>query len=314
MEITFNYISVFIIFMDISTKLSSLSLKSPLILASGVLDETGKTMKRVASKGVGAIVTKSIGKEPREGHSNPVVVVTEHGLINAMGLPNPGINNFKDEIIIAKEGNVPIIGSIYASNSEDFSYLAKKMQEYKADAVELNLSCPHARGYGSQVGTDPDLVEEIVLSVKNAVKIPVFAKLTPNVTDIKKIAKAAEKADALVLINTVKAMVIDIHTAKPILSNKVGGYSGPAIKPIGIRAVFDVASELDTQIIGVGGIMNGSDVIEYMMAGASAVEMGSALYYKDMDVFNNINNEIEEFLEKEGYSSIKEIIGMAVRE
>ena len=291
--------------------IGKLHLKNPLILASGILDESGETMLRIAKNGAGGIVTKSIGKEPREGYENPVVYELPCGLLNAMGLPNPGIENYKDEIKIAKEGGVPIIGSIFGSNPEEFSYLAKKMEDYGADAVELNLSCPHAKGYGMEVGTDLELVEEIINSVKRAVKIPVWAKLTPNTNNIVEIAKAAENADALVLINTLKAMAIDIDAKRPVLKNVFGGLSGKAIKPIGVRAVYEVYREIEKPIIGVGGIENGRDAIEYMMAGASAVEIGTALYTRGIEVFKEIAKEIEEWMNENGYSKISDIVGIA---
>lgn len=291
--------------------IGKLHLKNPLILASGILDESGETMLRIAKNGAGGIVTKSIGKEPREGYENPVVYELPCGLLNAMGLPNPGIENYKDEIKIAKEGGVPIIGSIFGSNPEEFSYLAKKMEDYGADAVELNLSCPHAKGYGMEVGTDLDLVEEIINSVKRAVKIPVWAKLTPNTNNIVEIAKAAENADAFVLINTLKAMAIDIDAKRPVLKNVFGGLSGKAIKPIGVRAVYEVYREIEKPIIGVGGIENGRDAIEYMMAGASAVEIGTVLYTRGIEVFKEIAKEIEEWMNENGYSKISDIVGIA---
>ncbi len=291
--------------------IGKLHLKNPLILASGILDESGETMLRIAKNGAGGIVTKSIGKEPREGYENPVVYELPCGLLNAMGLPNPGIENYKDEIKIAKEGGVPIIGSIFGSNAEEFSYLAKKMEDYGADAVELNLSCPHAKGYGMEVGTDLELVEEIINSVKRAVKIPVWAKLTPNTNNIVEIAKAAENADAFVLINTLKAMAIDIDAKRPVLKNVFGGLSGKAIKPIGVRAVYEVYREIEKPMIGVGGIENGKDAIEYMMAGASAVEIGTVLYTKGIEVFKEIAKEIEEWMNENGYSKISDIVGIA---
>ncbi len=291
--------------------IGKLHFKNPLILASGILDESGETMLRIAKSGAGGIVTKSIGKEPRNGYENPVVYELPCGLLNAMGLPNPGIENYKDEIKIAKEGGVPIIGSIFGSNAEEFSYLSKKMEDYGADAIELNLSCPHAKGYGMEVGTDLELVEEIINSVKRAVKIPVWAKLTPNTNNIVEIAKAAENADAFVLINTLKAMAIDIDAKRPVLKNVFGGLSGKAIKPIGVRAVYEVYREIEKPIIGVGGIENGRDAIEYMMAGASAVEIGTALYTRGIEVFKEIASEMDGWMNENGYSKISDIIGIA---
>jgi len=295
----------------LEVELNNLRFRNPLILASGILDESGETMVRVAKYGAGGIVTKSIGMEPRMGYENPVVYELPYGLLNAMGLPNPGIENYEEEIKRAKTSGVPIIGSVFGKNVEEFVYLSKKMEKYGADAVELNLSCPHAKGYGMEIGVDIELVEEIVDGVKKSVNVPVWAKLTPNTDSIVNIAKAAEKADALVLINTVKAMAIDIDAKIPVLKNIFGGLSGPAIKPIGIRAVYEVYREVNNPIIGVGGITYGRDALEYIMAGASAVEIGTAIYYRGLDVFRQISQEIEVWMQKNGYDNIRDLVGIA---
>lgn len=292
-------------------ELNGIKFKNPLLLASGILDESGDTMARIANSGAGGIVTKSIGIEPRKGYDNPVIYELPYGLINAMGLPNPGIENYGDEMRKAKTSGVPVIGSIFGKDVDEFRYLAKKMEEYGADAVELNLSCPHAKGYGMEIGVDAELVEEIVDGVKREVNIPVWAKLTPNTDSIMKIAKAAEGADALVLINTVKAMAIDVDAKMPVLSNVFGGLSGPAIKPIGVRAVYEIYREVDKPIIGVGGISNGRDVLEYIMAGAKAVEIGTAIYYRGIEVFHLIAQEMEEWMMRNGYDKIDELVGIA---
>ena len=291
--------------------ISGVKFKNPVILASGILDESGETMLRIARAGAGGIVTKSIGMEKRKGYENPVVYELPYGLLNAIGLANPGIENYGDEIKIAKRGNVPIIGSIFGKDVGEFSYLAKRMEEYGADAVELNLSCPHAKGYGMEIGVHEDLVEEIVNEVKNHINIPVWAKLTPNVSNIVNIAKAAENADAIVLINTVKGMVIDIDARMPVLSNIYGGLSGPAIKPIAVRMVYEVYNEIKKPIVGVGGIVSGRDAIEFIMAGAVAVEVGTVIYMRGIEVINEIKNEIEEWMRKNGYERIEDLVGIA---
>ncbi|MGC8515976.1 MAG: dihydroorotate dehydrogenase [Thermoplasmata archaeon] len=295
------------------TNVGSMQLESPLILASGILDENGYTMRRILEEGAAAVVTKSIGSNERTGFTPPVVADLGENLLNAIGLSNPGIKHFAGEISIAKGIGKPVIGSIFGATAEEFSTLASKMESYGADAIELNLSCPHVKGFGSEVGSDPVLVEEIVTEVKAKVRVPVFAKLTPNVTDIIGIAKAAERADALVLINTVKAIHIDIYARRPTLSNTYGGLSGPAIKPIGIRAVYDVYRETSKEIIGCGGISNFEDVIEYMMAGARAVEIGTALKTAGRAIFDNIKGDIIRFMEAEGIEDIQEIIGAGVK-
>ncbi len=277
------------------------------------MDENAGSMKRIADCGAGAIITKSIGLKPREGYPNPTIVELECGLLNAMGLPNPGIENFGDEIKKLKQSKTPIIGSIFGADATEFVKLAKEMKNYGVDALELNMSCPHAKGYGLEIGSDPKLVNEITSKVKNAIKIPVFVKISPNLMNIVEIAKAAEKgnADAVVAINTVKAMKIDLDLKMPVLSNKMGGYSGKAIKPIGIRCVYEIFKNVKIPIIGVGGITNGEDAIEYMMAGASAVQIGSGVYYREIDIFKKICKEIEEWMRNNNYKKLSEIIGVA---
>jgi len=285
------------------------------MLASGIMDEDAGSMKHMIDCGAGAIVTKSIGIEPREGYPNPTVIELEHGILNAMGLPNPGIKNFKQEMQELSGSKVPIIGSIFGKNSSEFTFLAKEMESFGADAVELNLSCPHAKSYGLEIGHDPKIVQEITTKVVAQVTIPVFVKLSPNVMDIVRIAKAAEAggAHAVVAINTIKAMKIDIITGKPILSNAIGGYSGKAIKPIGIRCVYEIAQEVQIPIIGVGGITSGEDIIEYLMAGAAAVQIGSGIYYRDVTIFKQICDEMKAWMKVHQYQNISELIGAAIQ-
>ncbi len=298
--------------MKINTDIK-IKLDNPFILASGILDENGYTMERILNNGAASAVTKSIGINERYGFDPPVIYKDDNYIINAIGLSNPGIDNFKDEINIALRSKKPVIGSIFGKDAEEFSLLAKKMESYKVSAIELNLSCPHVNGYGLEVGSDPDLVSEIVSEVKSKVNIPVFSKLSPNTSDILEEAKAAEKSDALVLINTVKAMKIDINARKPVLSNVYGGLSGKSIKPVGIRYVYEVKKELNKTIIGVGGIENINDAIEYIMAGASAVQIGSAIYKYGINIFNNLNNDLNEFFVKNNINDINEIIGVAIK-
>lgn len=274
---------------------------------------SGASLLKVAEAGAGALTTKSIGLEPRTGYANPTVVELEHGLLNAMGLPGPGVDEYGGEIKIALEAEVPVIGSIFGATPEEFEQVANRMEAYGVNALELNVSCPHAERYGMQVGGDPEMVKQITDAVKRSVEVPVFVKLTPNVTDIVSIAKAVEEAggDAVVAINTVKAMNIDLLTAMPVLSNRTGGYSGPAIKPIGVRCVYEIAAEVNVPIIGVGGILNGEDAVEYLLAGASAVQLGSAVFYRGIEVFATVCNEIEAFMEAQGYTKITDLIGLA---
>jgi dihydroorotate dehydrogenase (NAD+) catalytic subunit len=288
--------------------LTGLELKNPLMLAAGIMGTTGGSLKRVALGGAGAVVTKSIGAEPKAGHPNPAMVDVDCGYLNAMGLPNPSYRNFQEEIDRAKEGGVPVIASIFGGETDEFREVAKAL---RPDAFELNVSCPHAHGYGTEVGTDPALVEEITRAVKSAVGVPVWVKLTPNVTDITRIGLAAQQggADAVVAINTVRGMAIDIGSGYPILGNKFGGLSGRAIKPVAIKCVYDLFKTLDIPIIGVGGISDWRDVIEFVMAGARAVEIGSAVG-NNINIFDDISSSMEAFLEEKEWT-LNDIYGMA---
>ena len=293
--------------------MASLQLKNPTMLASGIMDEDAGSMQRIIECGAGAIVTKSIGLKSREGYPNPTLIELDCGVLNAMGLPNPGIDNYSEEIKEIKRLNAPVIVSIYGTNANEFVKLSRLIQDYDVDALELNLSCPHAKGYGLEIGSDPDVVKEITSNVKDNVSVPVFVKLSPNVTNIVELAKAAESAhaDGIVAINTVKAMKIDIKVKMPILSNKIGGYSGKAIKPIGVRCVYEIAENVDIPIIGVGGITTGEDVIEYFMAGATAVQIGTGIYYEGLDIFKKVCSEIKSWMKDHNYKKLSELIGVA---
>lgn len=274
----------------ISTDVGRLHLELPGMVASGIMDETGPTMVRMLNAGAGAVVSKSIGSEPRPGHANPCFTEVEGGLVNAMGLPNPGIEEFGEEMRTAVASG-KIVGSIFGQSPEEFVRLASKMEEYGACAVELNLSCPHAKGYGMELGTDPRLVREICSAVSSAISVPVWAKITPNTHIITDIALAAQDGgcDAVVAINTLKAMVITPEFGKPFLSNRFGGLSGPAVRAVGVRAVYDLYDAVSIPIVGVGGITNWNDVAQYIMAGASAFQIGSAIMTEGPEVFERIN-------------------------
>jgi dihydroorotate dehydrogenase (NAD+) catalytic subunit len=300
---------------DLSSTICGLKLKNPTMLASGILGETGESLLSVAEAGAGAVVTKSIGLKPRNGHKNPSFVETEHGILNAMGLPNPGIENFEIEVRTAIGSDIPVVGSVFGSNAADFANLAEKMENYGVSAVELNLSCPHAKGLGAEIGHEPSNVSEITGAVKEAVKVPVFVKLSPNVNSIGELAQAVEEArgDAVVAINTVKAMAINAELAMPVLSNAIGGLSGPAVKPVGLRCVYEISRQTDLPIIGVGGIVNGKDAVEYIMAGATCVQIGSGIYYRGRGIFKDVCHEIGSFMDREGFKTIKEMVGIAAK-
>lgn len=296
----------------LETSISGIKLENPLMLASGILDENGYSMKRILEEGAAAVVTKSINRDGRTGYRPPIVSEIPGGLLNAVGLANPGIDSFGGEIELTLQAGKPVIGSLFGSTVDEFIYVSKKMQEYGASAVELNLSCPHVKGVGAEIGSDPEMVAAIVDELKSNLKIPVFAKLSPNVSDMLKIAGAASNADGLVLINTVRGMAIDIHARRPVLSNSYGGLSGKAIKNVGLRYVYQMKKETGMEIIGVGGIENAEDALEYIMAGASALQVGTALYEHGRGIFGEISRGMQDFMEKEGYSSIRDMVGLAI--
>ena len=298
----------------LSISFAGLALANPTILASGILGYSSESLRRVAKSGAGAVVTKSIGVEPRVGYSNPTLVQAEAGLINAMGLPNPGINAYSQEIKFSKTVlRVPIIVSVFGYSVEEYAEVAKKAADAGADAVELNVSCPHVKQTGAEIGQNPKLLMEVVQSVKAAVNKPLIVKLSPNVADITVPAYAAVEAgaDALTVTNTLKAMAIDAETTLPILANVRGGLSGPAIKPVALRCVYDIhEAYADVPIIGCGGISDWRDAVEFFLAGASAVQIGTAVAV-DIQVFQTINKGVETYLRRKHFGSVKEIVGFA---
>ncbi len=295
---------------------AGLKLKNPTVLASGILGYSTESLTSIVEGGAGAVVTKSIGTKPRTGYANPTVAQAKYGLINAMGLPNPGIDAYVQEISHAKTAlSVPLIVSVYGYSPEEYALTAKKAAEAGADAVELNVSCPHVKETGSEIGQNPTVLAEVVKKVKAAVHKPVIVKLSPNVTDIVAIAEAAVKAgaDALTAVNTVKAIAIDAETAIPILSNKRGGLSGPAIKPIALRCVYDICERVKVPVMGCGGITNWRDAVEFIIAGASAVQIGTAIALKGSAVFETVNRGVEAYLKKKKFRSVTEIVGLSHR-
>ncbi len=298
----------------LTVNLAGLKLPNPTALASGILGYTGDYLQVIEKNGAGAVITKSVGVNPRVGYSNPTVVQAKNGLINAVGLPNPGINDYTEELKYAKALlKVPLIVSVFGYTAEEYALVAQKAVEAGADAVELNVSCPHVRYTGSEIGQNPKLLTEVVCKVKAVTQKPVIVKLSPNVTDITELAKTAEKAgaNALTVINTVRAMAIDVETQLPVLSNVRGGLSGPAIKPIALRCVFDVFEAVKVPIIGCGGISDWRDAVEFFLAGASAVQVGTAVAFEEPSVFQSINRGVINYLKRKGYGSVKEIVGLS---
>lgn len=300
--------------------LSGLKMDNPIMLAAGILGLTGASLRRVAMHKAGAVVTKSISKEAEEGYPNPTVVEHERGVIlNAMGLSNPGCNLFADEVAKAKEAGKPVIVSVYGSNPDEFCEVSSKMEGAGADALELNLSCPHSKPGiypGTYFGQSENMTFEVTRLVTKSVKIPVWVKLTPNVTSIVPIAKKAEGAgaSAITAINTVgPATRIDINTACPVIGNTVGSISGRAILPIAIRAIVEIKLAVDIPVIGVGGVFNARDAIEMMLAGASAVQIGTAIMYKGLGIFEEIKDGIASYMIEHGYTRVTDFIGRSLK-
>lgn len=292
-------------------ELCGLRLKSPLILASGILGVSYSTMKRAYDAGLGAVTTKSIGKRVRIGYKNPSIVEVYPGtFINSVGLGNPGIDNFIHELKTLKELNIPTIVSVFGKTNKEYIEVATKAEKSGADAIEINISCPHAKV--SSIGASKDLTFELVSELKQHISVPLFIKMNPNVTNIVEIAQAAEKggADALVAINTLAAMMIDINSKRPILSHGSGGLSGKAIHPIAVKKVYDLYKNTNIPIVGCGGAFTWKDVIEFFLAGASAVQIGTA-FYQGFEFLEEINMGIMNYLAKNNFSSLSEIVGLS---
>ena len=300
----------------LSVCIAGLKLGNPTLLASGILGYSPESLQRIAEAGAGAVVTKSVGLTPRMGYANPTVVQANCGIINAMGLPNPGIAEYASEISFTKTViKVPLIVSVYGYSAEEYAEVAKAAAEAGADAMELNFSCPHVKETGSDIGQNPRLLTQVARQVKAVTSKPVIVKLSPNVTDIVELAQAATKAgaDALTAVNTVRAIAINAETALPVLSNTRGGLSGPAIKPIALRAVYDIYEQVKAPIFGCGGIATWQDAVEFLLAGASAVQIGTAIATQDPAVFKTVNRGVTAYLKKKKFRSVKEIVGQAHR-
>lgn len=292
---------------NLKVEIGDLQLRNPTILAGGVLGQTGSALERIWNSGAGAVVTKSVGLESKEGYPGPNVVQTPCGLLNAMGLPNPGIENLTEEIGKIEDEECVRIGSIFGKDREEFEKLALKMEEAGVDAVELNLSCPHAEGL-STIGHDPELTGRIV-KINKEIEIPAWVKLPGNthISNFLEVAESAESAgaDALVITNTIPAMAIDTRAERPILGHNTGGLSGPAMKPIGIRLVYEAYEKVEIPIVGVGGVRSGEDMIEYMLAGASAVEIGTGIMWEGLEIFEKVCDEALNHLNGEKFEEIR---------
>ncbi|HYK93381.1 MAG TPA: dihydroorotate dehydrogenase [Thermoplasmata archaeon] len=299
---------------DLRVSLAGVPLRNPFLLASGIWGESGASLAGAWNHGAGGVITKSIGSTPRPGYPNPTVeTYGRWGFLNAMGLPNPGIDEYPQEVRVALEAGATVIGSVFAHDADEFAELSRRMAATGVVAIELNLSCPHAEGLGSEVGGSPEAVEEITRAVASAVKVPVIAKITPNTADPAALAEAAERggARAVSAINTLRALAIDTRLRRPTLSHGLGGLSGAAIKPVGLACVWQIYERVHIPIVGVGGIMTAQDALEYIMAGAQAVEVGTAVAFDGIGVFGSLVRDLNRLLDEHGVKRLEDAVGAA---
>jgi dihydroorotate dehydrogenase (NAD+) catalytic subunit len=301
---------------NIAAEISGFTLASPTMLASGVLGISFELFPRIISNGCGAIVSKSIGTEPREGYRNTTMTGVDCGYLNAIGLANPGVDVFAEELgefLEQTKMDLPLVVSIFADSPTNFAKITEKLDSFDFLAFELNLSCPHVKDVGSEIGGDIDLSSKVISAVKNKTRKPVFAKMPASIMNVPVWGKAIESAgaDGIVAINTIRAMTIDVESQKPVLSNKVGGLSGRAIRPVGVRAVYELFEAVEIPIIGVGGVSNWNHAMEYFLAGASCVQIGSAMAERFLGCFQEINDGVSDYVERHGYTKLERMIGAA---
>jgi dihydroorotate dehydrogenase (NAD+) catalytic subunit len=296
---------------DLSVKIAGMKLKNPVIAASGTFGFGREYAGFLDLNRLGGISVKGLTLEPRQGNKPPRIAETPGGILNSVGLQNPGVRAFiEEEIPFLRQYNTAIIANVAGNTIEEYCEMVEILGSTDIDAVELNVSCPNVKTGCVAFGNTAAGISEIVACVKPYCKHPLIVKLTPNVTDIKEIAAAAEYAgaDALSLINTILGMAVDIHTRKPVLANTFGGLSGPAVKPVAIRMVYEASTSVKIPVIGMGGIMNGDDAVEFILAGASAVMVGSANFVNPRACIDVIEG-IESYMAAYKYRQIYDIIG-----
>ncbi|HLR42976.1 MAG TPA: dihydroorotate dehydrogenase [Pseudogracilibacillus sp.] len=300
--------------MDLSVSLPGLDLKNPIMPASGCFGFGREYSQFYDLSKLGAVIMKAATGEERLGNPTPRVAETSSGMLNAIGLQNPGVEKIVEtEIPFLSQFNIPIIANVSGSTVEEYEKVATVLNKAKdLNAIELNISCPNVKEGGIQFGIDPDMAATVTERVKKASNVPVYVKLSPNVTNIVDMAKAIESAgaDGITMINTLTGMQIHLPSRKPLIANKTGGLSGPAIKPVAIRMIYEVRQHTDLPIIGMGGIENAEDVLEFLLAGANAVAVGTA-NFKNPLVCPEIIDALPATLEKYGFTSVKEATGGA---
>ena len=300
--------------MNTKVTLAGVELKNPVMTASGTFGSGAEYGDMVDLNKLGAVVTKGVANIPWAGNPTPRIAETWGGMLNAIGLQNPGIDVFIErDIPFLRQYDTKIIVNVCGKTTEDYVEVVERLSDQPVDLLEINISCPNVKEGGIAFGQDPKAVEAITREVKRHAKQPVIMKLSPNVTDITVMAKAAEAggADILSLINTLTGMKIDIHKRTFALANKTGGMSGPAVKPVAVRMVYQVAQAVKLPIIGMGGIMNADDAIEFILAGATAVSVGTANFH-DPYATEKVVKGIEQYMEKYQIEDISSLIG-AVR-
>ncbi|HEX9319494.1 MAG TPA: dihydroorotate dehydrogenase [Nitrososphaeraceae archaeon] len=298
----------------LSVQIGPINLRNPTMLASGIIGISQDIFESLYSHDIGAVVTKSISVRPMKGYPNPSVVpLGNETYLNAVGLSNPGVLAFSREI--SKNKEVPIIVSLVGSSEKDFPKMISFLDSLNIIGYEINLSCPHVSKMGMEVGDDPEIVCSMVKTIKRHTRRPISVKVGIGQIDVVEMAKTATDsgADIITAINTVRAMKIDSQSMMPVLSNRIGGLSGKAIKPIGIRCVYEISKRLEVPVIGCGGIFSWEDVVEYLLAGASAVQLGSVLARCNHGLFTKINKELKNYLDRKGFKNIGEVIGLAHR-
>lgn len=299
---------------DLSVNVAGINFKNPVMDASGTFGSGIEYSEYMNIGALGAIVTKGVSPVPWEGNPTPRIAETPSGMLNAIGLQNPGVDLFlRDDLLFLLESGTEIIVNVCGHSQQEYLEVVERLNETKVSAYEINVSCPNVKEGGIAFGTDSSKLYQLTESIVAISKKPVIIKLSPNVTDITEMARAAQEggADAVSLINTLLGMKIDIHSRRFVLANKTGGLSGPAVHPVAVRMVYQVAQAVDIPIIGCGGIMDYEGAIEMMLAGASAVMVGTANFHKQ-DIMIDIIDGIQKYLEENNIKSIKEIIGAAI--
>ncbi|MCK4847258.1 MAG: dihydroorotate dehydrogenase [Deltaproteobacteria bacterium] len=299
---------------SLATTIGKLKLKNPVMTASGTFGYGLEFKPYMNLENLGAIVVKGLSLKPREGNPGPRIVETPSGMLNAIGLQNVGVDAFiKDKLPKLRKVKTHIIANIFGETIREYTEVAKKLSAVRGiSALEINISCPNVKKGGIGFGTDPREAARVVRAVRKATNLHVMTKLSPNVTDIKVMARAVESAgtDSISMINTIPGMVIDIDKKRPVLARGMGGLSGPAIKPIAVRMVYEVAGVVDVPIIGIGGITTGEDAVEFLLAGATAVQVGTANFLK-ASASAEVVSGIEKYMKSRGVKSVKTLIGAA---